>query len=74
MGCWMIKEKTGTPKTIVRQILHQILKKRKIYARFVPHALSAKQYNQRAAHAHEVLKMVKNELEFFDSIIMGNES
>ncbi len=73
----MIKEKTGISrisKTIVPLILHDDLKKWKIRARFVPHALTVEQCDQRVAYVLDLLEMVKNDPEFLDLIITGDES
>ncbi len=74
VGRQMIEEKAGIPKTTMQGILHKNLKKQKIYARFVPHVLTAKQYNLRVAHMCDMLEMVKNDLKFVNWIIMGDES
>ncbi len=74
MGSQMTEEKTGIPKTIMQRILHHNLKKWKICTRFVPQALTAKQHNKRVADTCDMLEMVKNDPEFSDSIITGDES
>lgn len=38
----LIEQKTGIPKTIIQRILREDLKKRKVSARFVPHALRSR--------------------------------
>ncbi len=46
-SCRLIAEWTGTPKTIVQQILHEDLQKRKLCVWFVMHTLTAEQKEQR---------------------------
>ncbi len=74
VGCQMMEEKTGIPKTIQQRNLHDDLKKWKICARFVLHALTVRQHDRRVARMHNVLEMVKNNLEFLDSTITRDES
>ncbi len=52
--CRMIAESMEIPKMIVHCILPDDLKKRKLCARFVPRALTAKQWEQRVVHAKDL--------------------
>ncbi len=40
----------------------------------MPYTLSAEQHDQQIAHMLDMLEMVKNDKEFLDSIITGDES
>lgn len=73
-SCRLIEEQTGIPKSTAQRIIRQDLQKKKICARFVPHALTSEQRKQRVAHSHELLKMAKTHQNFFDSIVTGDES
>jgi len=45
----LIADTLGIPKTVVLRILREDLKKRKLYSRFVPHALTREQMDERVA-------------------------
>jgi len=51
-GCRLVEELTGIPKTIVQRMIRNDLQKRKFCARFVPHAQTAEQRQQRITHTH----------------------
>ncbi len=53
-SCKMIAESMRIPKTIFHHILSDDLKKRKLCARFVPHALTAEQWEQRVVHVKDL--------------------
>ncbi len=50
----MIAESMEIPQTIIHRILSDDLKKQKLWARFVPHALTAEQQEQRAFHTKDL--------------------
>ncbi len=54
VSCRMIAERTGIPKTIVHRILSDDLKKQKLFAQFMLHALTAEQREQRVVHAKDL--------------------
>ncbi len=62
------------PKTIVQKILYKHLQKWKLYVQFVAHALTAEWKEQRLNHAYNFIETIKNDPNFLDSIITGNES
>ncbi len=72
--CRLIAEWTGTPKTIVQQILCKDLQKWKLCMWFVPHALTVEQKEQRLNHTYDFIKTIKSNSKFLDSIITGDES
>jgi hypothetical protein len=53
----MLEEMTGINTETVRKILVEDLKKKKVYARFVPHLLTPDQKHQRAAPSVEFVEM-----------------
>jgi len=73
-GCRLVEELTGIPKTIVQRIIREDLGKRKLCARFVPHALTTEQRQRRVSHTEDLLQMVNNTPNFFKKIITGDES
>ncbi len=62
------------PKTIIHRILSDDLKKRKLQAQFVPHALMAEQQEQRVVHAKDLPEMIAHDPSFLNSIITGDKS
>ncbi len=64
----------GIPKSIVQQIFREDLLKWKLYMRFVPHALTAKQKEEHLNHAYDLIEMLKRDPNFLDSIITGDKS
>jgi len=52
----LIADTIGIPKTVVLRILKEDLKKRKLCSRFVPHALSQEQMEDRVAVCQNLLK------------------
>ncbi len=73
-SCRLIAEQMGIPKTIVQQILWEDLQKWELCVQFVPHALTAKQKEQRLNHAYNLIETIKSDPNFLDSIITGQES
>ncbi len=54
-SCRIIAESTGyLPKTIIRHILRDNLKKQKLCARFVSHVLTVEQWEQHVVHAKDL--------------------
>ncbi len=58
-------ERIGIPKTIVQQILREDLLKWKLWVRFVPYALTAKQKEQHLNHAYDLIEPIKNNPNFW---------
>ncbi len=58
----------------MQQILCEDLQKWKLCVQFVLHALTAEQKEQRLNHTHDIIEMTKNDPNFLDSIITGDES
>ncbi len=71
-SCRMIVESMGIWKTIVHCILSDL--KKKLCARFVPHALTAEQREQCIVHAKYLLEMIAHDPNFLNSIITGEKS
>ena len=63
----------GIPKTIVLRILREDLKKRKLCSKFVPHALTREQMDERVSECQDLLNMINGD-NFLDKVIMGDES
>ena len=62
------------PKTVVQRILRGDLKKRKMCSRFVPHALTREQMEERVAACQDLLNMINGDKNFLDKVITGDES
>jgi hypothetical protein len=73
-GCRLVEELTGIPKTIIQRIITEDLGKRKLCARFVPHALTMEKRKRRVYHVKDLLQMVTNTQNFLKNIITGDES
>ncbi len=58
----------------MQQILREDLQKQKLFARFVPHALIAKQKEQRLNDAYDLTKTIKSDSNFLDSIITSDKN
>ncbi len=71
--CRLIVERMGIPTTILQQILREDLQNWKLCAQFVPHALIAKQKEERLNHTYNLIEMIKSNPNFLDSIITGYE-
>ncbi|KAL4083208.1 hypothetical protein QTP88_028538 [Uroleucon formosanum] len=70
-----IEQETGISKSSVHRILTEILQKRKIAARWVPHFLSPEQKDTRKDICRELLSRYENEKEtFLDRIIAIDET
>jgi len=64
----------GIPKTVVVRILREDLKKRKLCSRFVPHALTREQMDERVAACQDLLNVINGDKNFLDEVITGDES
>ena len=62
------------PKTVVLWILREDLKKRKMCPRFVPHAPTREQMDERVAARQDLLNMINGDKNFLDKVITGDES
>ncbi len=54
--------------------MHEDLQERKLRVRFVSHALTAKQKEQRLNHTYDLIETIKSNLKFLDYIITGDVS
>ena len=70
----LIADTLGIPKTVVLRTLREDLKKRKLCSRFVPHALTREQTDERAAACQDLLNMINGDKNFMDKVITGDES
>ena len=70
----LITDTVGIPKTVVLRILREYLKKRKMWSRFVPHALTREQIDERVAACQDMLNMINGDKNFLDKVITGDES
>jgi len=69
----LIADTLGTPKTVVLRILREDLKKRKLCSRFVPHALTQDQMDERVAACQDLLNIINGDKNFLDKVITGDE-
>ena len=60
----LIADTLGIPKTVVLWILRGDLKKQKLCSRFVPHALTREQMDERVAVCQDLLNMINGEKRF----------
>lgn len=72
--CRMIADELHIPKTTVHEILTEILGKKKVCAKFVPHFLTPEQKEQRVNASRDFVQMVTNNPNFLKSIVTGDES
>jgi len=70
----MITESLNIPKTVVLRILKEELGKRKLCARFVPHFLTPEQREDRVTSCQDIIMMADADKNFFNKIIMGDET
>jgi len=70
----MIAESLNIPKTVVLRILKEDLGKRKFCACFVPHPLAPEQREDRVTSCQEIIMMANADKNFFNTIIMGDET
>jgi len=64
----------GIPRTVALRILREDLKKRKLCSKFVPHALTRDQTDERVAACQDLLNMINSDQNFLDKVITGDES
>lgn len=70
----MMEEALMVNRETIRLILHEDLKKTKVCAKFVPHALTNEQKFSRIAHCEDVISAAKNDEKFLKSIVTGDET
>ncbi len=58
---------------IIQQILCDDLIKRKLCARFVPHALTREQREHRVSYSEDILQMISYQPDFLDKVVTGDE-
>ena len=69
----MIADRLNIGKETVRRIVTEDLGKRKICMRFVPHALTREQKQERVAYCHDLL-LTGQDKRFGENIITGDET
>jgi hypothetical protein len=74
MTSHLIADKLGILKTVVLRILREDLNKRKLCSRFVPHALTREQLDERVASCQVLLNVINGDKNFLDKIVTGDES
>jgi hypothetical protein len=70
----MIAESLNIPKTVVLRILKEVLGKRKLCARFVPHSLTPEQKEDRVTSCQDIIAIADADINFFNKIITGDET
>jgi len=70
----LIADTLGIPKAVVLRILRGDLKKRNLCSRFVPHALTREQMDERVAACQNVLNIINVDKNFLDKFLTGDES
>jgi hypothetical protein len=61
----MIAEFLNVPKTLVLRILKEVLRKRKLCARFVPQSLTPEQWDDRVTSCQNIIAMADEDKKFF---------
>jgi hypothetical protein len=61
-------------KKAIRQILHEDLRKRKTYAKFVPHRLTDERKQRRLASCQDCIQTCQDNPSFLDCTVTGDES
>ena len=74
LTCRMIAEKLNIAKTVVHDIIRNVLKKKKVCAKFVPHSLTPEQKEQRVNACRNLIEMADEDNTFLQKIITGDES
>lgn len=69
-----IAEELNTTKDMIHEILTKDLNKRKVCARFVPHALNEDQEIARVEHCKDLIKTARRNCTFLESIVTGDET
>ncbi|XP_026826863.1 uncharacterized protein LOC113562256 [Ooceraea biroi] len=67
-------EELNTTKDMIHEILTKDLNKRKVCARFVPHALNEDQEIARVEHCKDLIKTARRNCTFLESIVTGDET
>jgi len=70
----LIADTLGIPKNVALRTLREDLKKRKLCSRFVLHALTREQMDERVAACQDQLNMINGDKNFLDKVITGDES
>ena len=70
----MIAESLKIPKTAILRILKEVLGKRKLCARFIPHSLTHEQKEDRVTFCKDIIAMADADKHFLNKIISGNET
>jgi hypothetical protein len=68
----MLEEMTGIKREIVRKILVEYLKRKKVRARSVPHLLTPDQKHRRAASSVEFVEMIDDDRNVLKRIVTGD--
>ncbi|XP_012231347.2 protein GVQW3-like [Linepithema humile] len=74
LTCRMIAEEVNMAKTIVHEIIRNVLMKRKVCAKFFPHSLTPEQKEQRVIACRNLIEMTDEDNSFLQKIITGDES
>ena len=69
----LIADTLGILKTMVLWILREYLKKRKLCSKFVPHALTREQMDERVATCQDLLNKINGDKNFLDKVITGDK-
>ena len=70
----MLAESLNIPESVVLRILREDLGKRKLCERFVSHALTPEQREDRVTSCQDIIAMVDADKNFINKIIMGDET
>jgi len=70
----MMADEFGVNRETIRQILVEDLGERKVASRFVPHALSDDQRHECVQYAKDIIKTVRRNKNFLNSIVAEDES
>lgn len=72
--CRVIADDLGLSKTIVHEILTDVLKKKKVCSRFVPHFLTPEQKEHRVTSSQDLVDMADCDSDFLNCVVAGDES
>jgi len=70
----VIAESLNIPRTVVLQIMKEDLGKRKLCASFIQHSLTTEQREDRVTSCQDIIAMANTDKNFFNKIIMGDET
>ena len=70
----IMADEIGVNRETIRQILVENFGKRKVASRFVPHALSDDQRHERIQYAKDIIKTVRRNKKFLNSIVAEDET